>query len=243
MSAFRTWPSEALLATLNEEPTQQRHYTLICKKESRVGTTAAIAMSILEVKYRVEFEDTDYDIPALNLNVPNQTVLVHNREILTYLVNNHDDKRKISYEPGSQMADKVRARYREVINDIKNLGEDGGSFCALIYGLVWSREQWTVGRKVTLPDLVLLPYIYALYRKLEAPSVPRIDDWMDRMTQKPAVRNGMVRAGWEVGGTDEDYEEMFADWTPSVDRHVADHGMRSLGDQFFAGRSGFGSTH
>jgi hypothetical protein len=100
------------------------------------------------VKYRVEFEDTDYDIPALNLNVPNDTVLVHGREILTYLVNNHDDKRKISYETGSLMAYKVRTRYREVINDIKNLGEDGGSFCALIYGLVWSREQWTVGRKV-----------------------------------------------------------------------------------------------
>ncbi|KAL2798630.1 hypothetical protein BJX66DRAFT_333993 [Aspergillus keveii] len=243
MSAFRTWPSEALLANLNEEPTQQRRYTLICKKESRVGTAAAVAMSILEVKYRVEFEDTDYDIPALNLNVPNDTVLVHGREILTYLVNNHDDKRKISYETGSLMADKVRTRYREVINDIKNLGEDGGSFCALIYGLVWSREQWTVGRKVTLPDLVLLPYIYAFYRKLEAPSVPLIDDWMDRMTQKPAVRNGMVRAGWELGGTDEAYQEMFAGWTPSADRHAADHGMRSLGDQFFAGRGGFGSTH
>jgi hypothetical protein len=63
------------------------------------------------------------------------------------------------------------------------------------------------------------------------------------MTQKPAVRNGMERAGWELGGTDEDYEEMFADWTPSVDRHAANHGMRSLGDQFFAGRGGFGSTH
>ncbi|KAL3454294.1 hypothetical protein BJX65DRAFT_302080 [Aspergillus insuetus] len=243
MSAFRTWPSEGLLATLKEEPIQERRYTLLCKKESRVGTAAAVAMSILGAKYCVEFEGTVYDIPALNLNVPNDTVLVHGREILTYLVKNHDHQHKISYEKGGLMASKVRTPYREVINDIKSLGEDGGSFCALIYGLVWSREQWTVGRKVTLPDLLLLPYIYALYRKLEAPSVPRIDDWMDRMMQKPAVRSGMVRAGWELGGTDEEYEDMFADWTPRVERHAAGQGMRSLGDQFFAGRGGLGSTH
>jgi hypothetical protein len=46
MSAFRTWPSEALQATFNEGPGQKRRYTLLCKKESQLGTAAAVAMSI-----------------------------------------------------------------------------------------------------------------------------------------------------------------------------------------------------
>ncbi|CEL06844.1 hypothetical protein ASPCAL10016 [Aspergillus calidoustus] len=243
MSVFGIWPSEALLATLNEEPIQERRYTLICKKESRLGTAAAMAMSILGVKYRVDFEQTDDDKPALNLNVPNDTVIVHNEEILTFLVKNHDQHHKISYEEGSLMASKVQTRYEQVKQDIKNLGDDAGAFCALSYGLVWSREQWVVGRKVTLPDLVLLPYVYALHRRLKAPTLPRVDDWLDRMVKKPAVRNGMVRAGWELGGTDEEFEMMFEGWSPLVQRHEADQGMRSLGDQFFAGHGRSGSNN
>ncbi|KAJ0420351.1 hypothetical protein BJY00DRAFT_313024 [Aspergillus carlsbadensis] len=248
MSAFSTWPSEALLASFNEEPVQERRYTLICQKESPIGTAAATAMSILGVKYRVQIEEANsempalnMDLPALNLNVPNDTVLVHGREILAFIVKNHDHQYRISYPDGSLMASKVQGRMEEVIEDIENMGKDAGPFCALTYGLVWSREQWTVGRKVTMPDLLLLPYVYALYGRLKTSEVlPRIDDWVDRLMHKPAVRTGMERAGWEMG-TDEDYEEMFDGWAPRVERYEADQGMRSLGDQFFAAQVRSGS--
>jgi hypothetical protein len=63
------------------------------------------------------------------------------------------------------------------------------------------------------------------------------------MVKKPAVRNGMVRAGWELGGTDEEFEMMFEGWSPLVQRHEADQGMRSLGGQFFAGHGRSGSNN
>ncbi|KAL2812196.1 hypothetical protein BJX63DRAFT_432824 [Aspergillus granulosus] len=69
--------------------------------------------------------------------------------------------------------------------NIFDYGNDVGAYCATVA----SEQQWLVDRKVTLPDIILIPHMYKLYGKLHTSAIlPRIDDWADRMLLKPGVR-------------------------------------------------------
>ncbi|KAL2833962.1 hypothetical protein BJY01DRAFT_253322 [Aspergillus pseudoustus] len=199
---------------LNAGPRQNSRFTLIVKEQSPLGATAAMIMSILGLDYRVDIENVDFDIPCLDVGDRNEHNFIHGKNILTFLIENYDVDCKLSYPAGSQMNDIIRTRVRSLYHLMDHSGVEAGSFVSLFFGLQASGTQWMVARKVTLPDLILMPHIYNLYGQLHVSAIfDPLDDWCDRMLFKPTVRQGMMDVGWEFE-YEGYYEELATEWMP-----------------------------
>ncbi|KAL3465227.1 hypothetical protein BJX64DRAFT_285770 [Aspergillus heterothallicus] len=200
---------------LNSALAQPNEYILYAKEESPLGTTVAIIMSILNVKYRVDIETNEED--NVSLDVGDRTVGHHflsGMEICYFLLDTFDVKHKISYPKGTYWDDTVNIRVEKLTNAMNRCGDDVGAFVSALWGLLESEKQWLVHRKVTLPDMLLFPYVYNIYGKLHTSAIcDAIDDWIDRMQFKPGVRKGMSAVGFVIE-QDEYYEEMAEEWIP-----------------------------
>ncbi|KAB8235822.1 hypothetical protein ETB97_011209 [Aspergillus alliaceus] len=204
---------------------EQRGMISLFASKGKEGAIVAVILEELKLPYRLHVVENPQDIDAKCLPVlkniqsdGEQIDLCGFKDVVSYLIERYDTKHVVSYKQGSQEEEEVK-------NWVASLSEPHGAhseqhrfnldaddgvpfarkaihlYLHLEQHLQKSHNNYLVGKKCTLADLLHLPYVAAAGSAgLDLERFPELTTWFDRVYQRPAVQKGFAAFHMKLRG-------------------------------------------